>query len=104
MASVTFCDSDDDGDGDGDGADACPRSDLSPTVVIDGCDSGVGNLTVAAGCNVSDEIAAIAAGAGHHGQFVRGVSHLLNDLKRAGVISGAQKGAIMSCAAGSSLP
>lgn len=98
------CDDDDGNDGVDDGVDACPLSDLSPTVVIDGCDSGVANLQVGGGCNISDEVAAIAASARNHGKFVSGVAHLTNDLKRAGAITGAEKGAIMRSAAGSSLP
>ena len=98
------CDSDDDNDGVADEDDACPQSDPSPTVVIDGCDSGVANLQIGGGCNIGDEIAEIAAGAGNHGQFVSGVSHLTNDLKQDGLITGAEKGAITSCAAGASIP
>lgn len=96
-----------DGDGDGladDGLDACVGSDLSPTVVIDGCDSGVPNPLFNTGCTISDLIQNCADGAGNHGGFVSCVAHLTNSLKKQGVISGSQKGAIQSCAAGSSLP
>ena len=95
---------DSDGDGVLDSDDACPNSDLAPTVVIDGCDSGVGNALDATGCTISDLIAEIAAGAKNHGGFVSGVAHLLNDLKKAGVISGGDKGAIQRCAAQADLP
>ncbi len=98
------CDDDDDNDGVADVDDACVQSDLTPTVVVDGCDSGVANALLGGGCTISDEIAVLAAGAGNHGQFVSSVAHLLNGLKKDGVISGAQKGAIMSCVAGSNLP
>ena len=98
------CDEDDDNDGVADGDDACVFSDLTPTVVIDGCDSGTPNLLAADGCTFSDDIAELAAGAGNHGQFVSAVTHLMNAAKKAGLISGAQKGAVITCAAGSSLP
>ncbi len=98
------CDNDDDNDGVFDGDDLCAMSDLSSTVVIDGCDSAVSNFEVAAGCNVSDEIAEIAAVAGNHGQFVSGVAHLTNGLMQAGLITGAERGAVMSCAAGAGIP
>ena len=98
------CDEDDDNDGVLDGDDRCAMSDLSATVVIDGCDSAVANFQVADGCNVSDEIAGIAAAARNHGEFVSSVAGLTNSLKGAGLISGAEKGAIMSCAAGSNIP
>ena len=95
---------DSDGDGVLDSDDACPNSDLAPTVVIDGCDSGVANALDATGCTISDLIAGVAAGAKNHGGFVSGVAHLLNDLKKAGVISGSDKGAIQRCAAQANLP
>ena len=51
------------------------------------------------GCTTSDLIAQLADGAKNHGQFVSGVAHLTNDLKGAGLITGAEKGAIQSAAA-----
>ena len=98
------CDDDDDDDGVPDVADACVVSDLTPTVVIDGCDSATPNLLGADGCTFSDDIAEAAAVAVNHGGFVRSVTWLMNAAKRAGLISGAQKGAVVSCAAGSTLP
>ncbi len=91
-------------DGVPDDTDCEPNSDLSPTVVIGGCDSGVPNTFFANGCTISDLIHHAAAGARNHGGFVSEVAHITNDLKKAGVISGAQKGAIQSCAAGASIP
>ena len=98
------CDGDDDNDGVADGADFCPLSDLTPTVVIDGCDSGVPNIEVANGCNVSDEILEFAEGATNHGVFVRQVSRLTNELKKLGLITGLDKDAIQSCAAEARIP
>jgi hypothetical protein len=88
-----------DGDGVPDGVDQCIGSSRAATVVIDGCDSGVPNTTFSTGCHISDQINDCAVGAGNHGGFVSCVSHLTNDLKKDGVISGNQKGAIQSCAA-----
>ena len=86
-------------------ADDCDdSSDFGPTVVIGGCDSGVTNFMFADGCTLSDKIQALGAGASNHGQFVSSVSHLSNALKAAGYITGAQKSAIQSCAAGASIP
>jgi len=98
------CDPDDDDDGLTDGDDACARSDLAPTVVIDGCDSSAPNLLGDDGCTFSDAIAEAAANATHHGGFVRGVTRMMNAAKKAGFISGAQKGGAVSCAARSTLP
>ena len=93
------CDPDDDDDGVPDGADACVLSDVTPTVVIDGCDSAAPNLLGADGCTFFDEIAEAAAEARNHGGFVSSVTRLMNAAKKAGLISGAQKGAVTSCAA-----
>jgi len=98
------CDEDDDGDEVPDGADACILSDLTPTVVIDGCDSATPNLLGASGCTFSDDIAAAAEDAANHGEFVRRVTQLMNEAKAAGLVTGAQHGAVVSCAARSALP
>jgi hypothetical protein len=97
------CDPDDDNDGVPDEVDACPCSNLSPTVVIDGCDSGVTNVLNENGCTISDLLSEIGSSAKNHGQYVSKVSALLNVLKDAGIISGKDKGKIQSCAAKSSI-
>jgi hypothetical protein len=91
-------------DGVADGADCEPHSDRRATVIIAGCDSGVPNTLFSTGCTIADQINHIAATAKNHGQFVSDVAHLTNDLKAQGIITGAQKGAIQSCAAGAALP
>ena len=93
-----------DGDGVPDDVDECPNSDLSPTVVIDGCNSGVTNTLFPSGSTISDFIAACAKDASNHGQFVACVSSLTNGLKKAGTITGRQKDAIQSCAEGAAIP
>jgi len=87
-----------------DGVDACSDSDLSETVVIDGCESGVANVVDADGCTIADGVADCVAGAQNHGSFVSCVAQLTNDLKNDGLISGTEKGAIQRCAARSDLP
>lgn len=104
LADIGWTLMDGDGDGVADVEDACPTSDLSPTVVIDGCDSGVDNTLFASGCTISDLVGVCAAAAGNHGQFVSCVAQLGNELKSQGIISGKEKGRIQSCAAGSSIP
>ena len=81
----------------------CPTP-AAATVIIDGCDSGVTNAFLADHTTISENIGDCAATAGNHGQFVSCVSHLLNGLKKDGVISGSDKGAIQSCAAQASIP
>jgi hypothetical protein len=95
---------DEDLDGVPDDQDQCAGSNLAPTIVIDGCDSGVGNTLFTNGCTISDQIAQIAAAAGNHGDFASGVTHLTNVLKKAGTITGAQKDAIQGCAGSASIP
>ncbi|MBI2486545.1 MAG: thrombospondin type 3 repeat-containing protein [Deltaproteobacteria bacterium] len=98
------CDDDIDGDGVINDNDSCPASNLSPTVVVGSCDSGVVNRFFNDGCTISDLIAECAVGATNHGDFVSCVAHLLNDLKNSGVITGQQKGAILNCAAQADIP
>jgi hypothetical protein len=97
-----FPDADTDGVADGD--DQCAGSDTQPSVVIGGCDSGVPNTTQPNGCTILDPIHDCAVGAFNHGGFVSCVAHETNALKKAGVISGGQKGAIQSCAAKARIP
>jgi hypothetical protein len=93
-----------DRDGVPDGRDQCLGSSQSETVVIQGCNSGVPNLVFTSGCRISDFVSACASGASNHGGFVSCVSHTTNDLKKAGIISGAEKGAIQACAGGADIP
>jgi hypothetical protein len=87
-----------------DGVDACLGSDLSPTVVIDGCDSGVNNHFFPNGCTISDQVQNCADGASNHGAFVSCVAHLGNSLKKQGIISGSDKGKLQSCASQANIP
>ena len=86
-------------DGVGDVCDSCPDSILDKRVIIGSCDSGVINQLFDDGCTMSDLIADCSVGAKNHGKFVSCVSHLTNNWKGAGLISGEEKGAIQSCAA-----
>lgn len=90
---------DTDKDGVGDVCDRCPDSLFDKTIIIGSCDSAVMNRLVKDGCTMSDLIANCAFGAKKHGKFVSCVSHLTNEWKNAGLISGAEKGAIQRCAA-----
>ena len=82
-----------------DEVDCHPKSDFRPTIVIGGIDTGVPNRFFANGCTSADLVANLAAAATNHGSFVSGVSHLTNEWKDAGLISGKEKGAIQSAAA-----
>lgn len=74
------------------------------TIVIDGCDTGVIDQLLADGSTISEKIAECAANATNHGQFVSCVAQLTGDLVKAGIITGKEKGAIVSCAAQADIP
>lgn len=90
---------DTDGDGIADDDDACPNSDLSLTVVIDGIDTGVFNDLFDDGCTISDLISQCYWMSENHGEFMSCVANLTNSLKAEGIISGKEKGAITKAAA-----
>jgi probable HAF family extracellular repeat protein len=96
--------SDSDNDGIPDDKDECLDSDLSPTVVIDGCNSGVANHLFDNGCAMSDLIGECADRASNHGQFVGCVAKLTNTWKKEGLISGREQGRIQRCAAQANIP
>ncbi|OFW05437.1 MAG: peptidase [Acidobacteria bacterium RIFCSPLOWO2_02_FULL_68_18] len=92
-----------DNDGRADDHDACATSDVSPTVVIGGEDTGVTNVMLDTGCTLADYIAAAGADAANHGGFVSAVAHLATTWRDAGLITGAARGQIQSAAAHSSI-
>jgi hypothetical protein len=94
---------DSDVDGVADDSDQCAASDLSATVVIETCDSGVANDLFATGCSIADLIAPCADAPKNHGKYVSCVSRTLNVLKKSGAITGREKAAIQRCAAKSSI-
>jgi hypothetical protein len=95
---------DSDRDGVVDAFDQCPESEMSNAVVVDGCDTDVANLILDNGCSVSDLVESCAEAAGNHGRFVSCVSHLGNDLKRQGLVSGREKARLTRCAARANIP
>ena len=103
LIGMPFMDPDDDEDGVIDAEDECPDSRLGGTVRIGGCDTGVPNTLSASGCTISDRFAVCETSARNHGQYVSCVAYVTNQLKKAGLITGQQKGAIQSCAARSSI-
>ena len=91
-------------DGIEDALDECPGSDLGPTVIINGINTGIPNTGAnPAGCTFTDlmeeMILTCQAEAKNHGQFVRCVSQETNILKRAKTITGKQKGQVQSIVA-----
>jgi hypothetical protein len=97
---------DSDGDGVGDEADAFPNSDVTPTVIVAGSDTGVTNTLNwdGTGASINDELAVIDGGDyRNHGAYVRTVTHFAETLLNAGVITEEAKDLIVSCAARSDI-
>jgi hypothetical protein len=95
---------DSDGDGIPDDEDACPSSDLRETVFVDECDTGVPNFLDESGCTLADHVGMCVEGAINQGQYVERIASLTNAMKKAGILTGAEKGAIQRCAAQANLP
>jgi hypothetical protein len=99
---------DTDGDGTSDSADPIPVSNMSVTVSINGVNSGVTNKVIAPGITLADHMdsessSCAAANIGNHGKYASCVAHALNALKKAGLITDAEKTALQSAAAQSSV-
>ena len=90
------CDADDDNDGVNDDVDANPNSNTQANVTIGGCDSGSPNAVFPNGLTLMDRINSIVSK--NHGDFVSQVAAITNEANALGLISGAQKGSIQSCA------
>ena len=91
-----------DGDLDGvadDAGDACLNSDLRASVMVGAEDTGVPNVLFTNGCTIRDLIRNCKAGARNHGAYVSCAADLGTQLVNAGIITGAQKGAIQSACA-----
>ncbi len=90
---------DSDGDGFGDNADRHDNSNTGPEIVVRTCNTGVANWHIGQGTWANDLIADAYASSANHGAFVRAVTDLSNGWKKAGLITGREHGAIVSCAA-----
>jgi hypothetical protein len=90
---------DSDGDGLADSVDECPTSARAPTVIIAGCNSGVQNPLFQDGCTLTDRVLECGNGSKNHGVVVSCATHLLDELRASGLITGKEKDAIQSCVA-----
>lgn len=95
VTEVNYLTADTDGDGINDDVDACPASDVSRNIVIDGTDTGVTNAIDTIGCSVTDKILACQAEAHSRGDFVSCASHLAKQLRVEGVMNNSEHGALM---------
>lgn len=96
----------DDADGDGipDEDDACPESDLSPTVVIDNCNTGVENRVLPNGCTLSDALAVYGENCRRHDIYFARTVLLLVHLYHRDLISRREAQAILLCAIRAKIP
>ena len=94
---------DTDGDGIQDDKDRQPYSDLSPTVMVESCDSGVTNTLFEDGCTIADLLVFCADDAKNHGSFNSCVAGVTRDLKKAGEIRDSDAGMLQTCAAHSGI-
>lgn len=76
----------------------------SCTMIIDGCDTGIPDYTFDDGDTMLGLIMECAAEVENHGEFVSCVSHLTNEWKKDGLITGDQKETIMDCVSAADLP
>ena len=93
-----------DGDRVPDAADRCRGSNLNPTVLVDGRDTGAPNHLDADGCTLGDRIAKLASGAAGHRRFVRDVAHLTRDLRQQNLLTRDERRAILQAAGKADIP
>ena len=90
---------DSDHDGIGNNADAYDNSNTGPTIYVGTCNTGAVNRNFGGGTWSNDIIAAALSSSSNHGKFVSAVSDVADAWKKAGLITGRDQGAIVSCAA-----
>ena len=91
------------GDSDNDGVfakdDVCPNTSEMLEVTFGSCATNVANIVQANGCSIVDELAACNRDSfKNKGQYSKCISGITNNLKKKGLLSGREKGAIQSCA------
>jgi hypothetical protein len=96
-----------DGDGVLNGVDVCPDTVVGTDLVVGACTiPGLDFVFTEgpdAGCSLTQLLDECEVAATNHGRYVSCVAHLTNRLKKAGDISGKEKGKIQSCAARSDI-
>ena len=94
---------DEDDDGVPDVDDHCPGSDLRPKVDTGGGPTSINNTVDDHGCSIQDLVNQCAANPKNHGQYVKCVGELADDLYRQGVITQRQRQEMKNGAAKSSV-
>ncbi|HJT81609.1 MAG TPA: hypothetical protein VJ719_10460 [Chthoniobacterales bacterium] len=89
-----------------DSLDDCLSSDVRPKVDVNGMQPGVTSIDNSVnpnGCTIQDLVNGCAAGVRNHGQYVSCITHLANDLRRAGTITKGQSKELKTGAARSKI-
>ena len=83
-------------------ADANLDGTADATVILGSCNTGTADVVLSNGASLGEQARVwfreCAEGARNHGRFVSCVSHVTNAAKKSGLITGAQKGALQTCA------
>ena len=77
--------------------DSCPMSDLTETVWIGACESGVINSILDDGCTMTDQIDRCAEDSPNHGRFVSCVTRLTRNWRMNGLISNKESARLVQC-------
>ena len=88
-----------DGDGIPDSQDLFPNSEMSPTLLIGGTDTGIANQVLPNGATLADLINDVASSAKNKGLFTATVVHLATEWVRLGYLSKKEKGLLQRAAA-----
>lgn len=96
------CDPDDDNDGVADADDEIPFSNIETSLNIRGCDSGVTNGNLGNGHTLADALDALENDSyRNHGQFVKAIANRADSWVLSGLITVAEKDALVACAGSS---
>jgi hypothetical protein len=101
---TSACPPDADHDGVPDEADACLASDLSATVVIEGCDSRAENDVLPDGCTIADLVTTCLEDASTPIRALLCITRLTKDLRRDGALSAREAVGIVGCTVRSLFP
>ena len=99
-ASYRLVYADTDGDKVEDALDAVPRSNLQPTVLVNGTNTGVKNKVLPDGTTLNDAITCLVGKAGNRGQFVSGMNKLTKSWLSSGIITKTEADAILAAVGG----
>lgn len=95
VTEINYLTQDSDADGVLDDVDACPASDLSTTVFVGDNDTGVINHVDNVGCSIADKLQACSVEGNSKGAQVSCASELANQLRKEGIISNRDHGALI---------